>query len=72
MGEESQVLFTVPEFARLVKRSKDNITKALRSGKLKGVQKHPRCPWRVPESELVIYWGNLYGESRYSEKDGGG
>jgi len=72
MCEDSQVLFTVPEFAFLVSRSTQTITKALRSGKLKGIQKHFKCLWCVPESELVVYWGNLYGKPKDSEKDGGG
>ena len=72
MCEDSKVLFTVPEFAFLVNRSTQTIVKALRSGKLKGVQKRSKCLWRVPESELVVYWGNLYGGPRDSEKDGGG
>ena len=56
-----KVLFTVPEFAFLVHRKEDTIRVMLRDGKLKGIQGHKKCPWRVPESELVKFWGGRYG-----------
>jgi hypothetical protein len=70
--ESSEVLFTVPEFAMLVHRKAENIRCALRMGKLKGVQKHKKCIWRVPERELAKYWGRLYGGPGAVEEAGVG
>jgi len=60
----SQVLFTVPEFAFLVHRQVETIRQMLRDGKLKGIQAHKGCLWRVPESELAKFWGLMYGKPR--------
>ena len=67
----SEVLFTVPEFAFLVRRREETIRIALRDGKLKGIQKHKKCLWRIPESELLRYWGKMYGEPGAVRKTGG-
>jgi len=67
--ETSEVLFTVPEFAVLVKRQEETIRASLRDGRLNGVQAHKKCIWYVPESELVKYWGNRYGRPRDRGED---
>ena len=70
--KNSEVLFTVPEFALLVNREEETIRCSLRDGKLKGIQRHKKCLWRIPESELVKYWGKRYGGPRGSGRGGGG
>jgi hypothetical protein len=70
--KNSEVLFTVPEFARLAHREEETIRKSLRDGKLKGIQRHKKCLWRIPESELVKYWGKVYGGPRGSDGAGVG
>lgn len=66
---EGEVFFTVAEFAFLVGRTQENIVNRLRSGRLKGQQAVRGGAWRVPESELAKYWGNLYGRPSYSKAD---
>ena len=67
----SQVLFTVPEFAFLVHRQVETIRQMLRDGKLKGIQAHKGCLWRVPESELAKFWGLMYGKPRTVRRTAG-
>ena len=55
------VYLTVEEFAFLVRRRPDYICSMLRGGKLKGVRNVERSAWRIPDSELARFWGNLYG-----------
>ena len=65
---KEEVLFTIPEFAFLVSRNEAYIEQALRDGKIKGIQRKKGATWRIPESELVRYWGNLYkGATRNGE-----
>ena len=68
----SEVLFTVPEFAFLVRRQVETIRRLLRDGKLKGIHAHKGCNWRVPESELAKFWGLMYGKPRTVKRTTGG
>jgi hypothetical protein len=71
MSDTSEVLFTVAQFAFLVRRAEHHIRKLLRDGKLKGVQRSKNSCWDVPESELEKFWGLVYRKPRGdSEEDG--
>jgi excisionase family DNA binding protein len=64
-----QVLFTVPEFARLIGRTEEHVKNQIREGKIKGYQTRERSAWRIPESELAKWWGNRYGKPRPGKTD---
>jgi len=66
-AEDGKVLFTIPEFAFLVKRNKVAITQLLHDGKLAGVKRLGR--WFIHERELVRYWGHLYGRQTNSKEN---
>jgi excisionase family DNA binding protein len=59
--DSQMVRYTVPEFALLVGRTKTCIRQHLRDGKIKGSQTCKGSAWRIPDSELEKWWGDLYG-----------